>query len=279
MYEQLYPFSSCLDSMSEGQERRRLNMALQHNDDDIYSPIPVDLSEQWQNIPLATYFNDIEKSNSPCPTMSDSSTSMMMQDYETENSQEEEEIQQQKKTRPFVDHTYVDFSLVNDERIFRNKSCQISGETLQSILTRDRACEPRDIVTVQTNSTNRSVETFPMKLMDLLSKEDTSECIAWLPHGRSFRVDNTDLFMMNYSPRIFKATKYRSFVRQLNIWGFKRITCGVDMNSYYHPMFLRGKTNLVMKMTRKKGKLGCKPRPNPDEEPDFLLLSMLRPLP
>lgn len=260
----------------------QLDLLLHHNDDDdIYSPIPVDLSEQWQNVPVTTNYNVTEKSNSPCPMMSDScSASMMAQDYEIENPKdEEEETQQQKKTRPYVDHTYVDFSLVNDERIFRNESCQISGENLQSILTKGRTCEPNDMVTVQTSSTNRSVETFPMKLIDMLSKEYASECITWLPHGRSFRVDDTDLFMAKYSPRIFKATKYRSFVRQLNIWGFKRITCGVDMNSYYHPMFLRGKPNLAMKMTRKKGKLGCKPRPNPDEEPDFLLLSMLRPLP
>jgi hypothetical protein len=39
-------------------------------------------------------------------------------------------------------------------------------------------------------------------------------------------------------------------MRQVNGWGFKRITQGPDHNSYYHELFLRGLPRLVRKMKR-----------------------------
>ena len=53
-------------------------------------------------------------------------------------------------------------------------------------------------------------------------------------------------------PRFFKQTKYLSFTRQLNLWGFKRITRGIDAGAYYHELFLPGRTNLSMRMKRQK---------------------------
>ena len=229
---------------------------------DTYSPIPVDLSQQGRNIPVAL---DSKKSQHPGPVK-----------VRQKNGTDEKD--RQKHSRPYVDHTYVDFSSVDDERVCMNSRRLIHGETMQSIMDKGGVSEPKDIVILQTRITNRSVEIFPTKLMDLLLQADACDCITWLPHGRSFRVLDSDLFMKKFSPQTFRATLYRSFERQLNIWGFKRFTCGVDFNSYYHPMFLRGKPNLAMNMTRKKCKLGCKPIPSPGEEPDFYALSILRPL-
>jgi hypothetical protein len=55
-------------------------------------------------------------------------------------------------------------------------------------------------------------------------------------------------------PRYFGQTKYRSFQRQLAIYGFVRIkdkNCADD-GAYYHELFLKGKHSLCLNMTRQK---------------------------
>ena len=68
--------------------------------------------------------------------------------------------------------------------------------------------------------------------------------------------------------RFFSQTKYASFQRQLNLYGFKRFAHGKDKGAYYHLCFVKGHRNLVRCMTRVKVK-GNKVRSKPTEEPDF----------
>lgn len=44
----------------------------------------------------------------------------------------------------------------------------------------------------------------------------------------SFIVHNRNLFMKKVLPAFFRMSKYASFQRQLNIYGFNRITAGLD---------------------------------------------------
>ena len=70
-----------------------------------------------------------------------------------------------------------------------------------------------------------SIHQFPSKLYGMLESVDSlgfAHIVSWLPHGKSFQVNDPDLFMELVVPEFFKATKYRSFQRQLNLWGFKR---------------------------------------------------------
>ena len=70
-----------------------------------------------------------------------------------------------------------------------------------------------------------SRDQFPSKLYEMLESADSlglSHIISWLPDGKSFEVKDQDQFMHLIVPRFFKATKYRSFQRQLNLWDFKR---------------------------------------------------------
>ena len=91
-----------------------------------------------------------------------------------------------------------------------------------------------------------------------------------MPHGRAFIVKKPKVFTTNILPRFFKQTKYLSFTRQVNLWGFKRITRGADCGAYYHELFLRGRPYLGMRMRRQKIKgTGMKLTINPDAEPNF----------
>jgi hypothetical protein len=89
------------------------------------------------------------------------------------------------------------------------------------------------------------------------------------PHGRAWRINNKDIFMSEVVPKFFSQTKYASFARQLNGWGFKKLQQpGNDFNAYYHEQFLRGLPHLTTLMTRvppNQGKL----LPFVEGEPNF----------
>ena len=116
--------------------------------------------------------------------------------------------------------------------------------------------------------------------MEVLDRPDMETIITWMPHGRAFAVLQPQQLRDNVLPRFFKQTKFMSFTRQLNLWGFKRITKGDDSGAYYHELFLRGRSRLAMLMRRQKIKgTGIKLTPNPDTEPNFYKISEKRPLP
>jgi hypothetical protein len=73
-----------------------------------------------------------------------------------------------------------------------------------------------------------------MKLHMMLSTPEFAHIITWLPHGRSWRILKQHEFEEQIIPRFFRHGRYSSFARQVNGWGFRRITQGDDWNSYYH---------------------------------------------
>lgn len=121
---------------------------------------------------------------------------------------------------------------------------------------------------------------FPEKLYQMLEVETSSSYssssniqdppVLWLPHGRAFVVRNPKLFTSNIMPRYFRQTKLTSFQRQLNLYGFRRITQGPDAGAYYHELFLKGRPQLCMRMVRQKVKgTGYKQPTDVASEPNF----------
>jgi len=102
------------------------------------------------------------------------------------------------------------------------------------------------------DETTRSLanQKLPAKLAAMLSDPDLITCITWLPHGRSWKILNRDIFSSYALPRYFGHTNHSSFVRVVNAWGFRRIVTGPDRDSYYHELFLRGKSGLYSRMKR-----------------------------
>lgn len=121
------------------------------------------------------------------------------------------------------------------------------------------------------------VPNFPAKMHAILSRDDLSDIISWMPHGRSWRILKPREFEVQVIPAYFKHSKFTSFIRQANGWGFRRITEGRDRNSYYHCLFLRGMPHLCKKMNRPG--VSEKHASDPDHEPDLQKISELYPVP
>lgn len=129
---------------------------------------------------------------------------------------------------------------------------------------------------------NRVGGPFPLKLHIILKilEEEGNDCIiSWLPHGRAFVIHNPSRFEQEVVKRFFKHSQISSFRRQLNLYGFLRLSNGRDTGAYYHQLFLRGKPILSLRMIRTKVK-GTKIRASssPADEPRFYVMPFLGPI-
>jgi len=140
-------------------------------------------------------------------------------------------------------------------------------------------------VAVHRNTKRRSaIETFPHKLFKMLEAIESSHpnfkhIVSWQPHGRSFCIHKPKTFVTDVMPLFFKQTKLTSFQRQLNLYGFERLTRGADSGGYYHELFLRDREFLIDRMQRTKVKgTGYKAAASPDSEPNFYEMPFVQPL-
>lgn len=145
-------------------------------------------------------------------------------------------------------------------------------------LDREDACEDHPTV-----SKGGVTVPFPLKLQNMLDHIDLAEShlsdiVSWQPHGRCFLVHKPKEFADSVLPRFFQQKKYASFQRQLNLYGFNRITKGPDRGSYYHELFLRSKKFLCRGIQRMKIKgTGARMASNPDAEPNFYSMTPMGP--
>jgi len=98
---------------------------------------------------------------------------------------------------------------------------------------------------------------FPFKLHSILESAGTSgkeSIISWLPSGNAFKIHKPKEFADVVMPQYFNQTKYRSFQRQLYIYGFDRVKdkSSDEYGAYFHELFIRGSSDLCLDMQRKK---------------------------
>ncbi|KAL7530485.1 hypothetical protein ACHAWF_003396 [Thalassiosira exigua] len=151
----------------------------------------------------------------------------------------------------YVDHTYRDFSRFIEE-----------GGALQKHKKSDR--------------------NFPARVHEMLSDAANYHAVVWMPHGRAFKVlDKEALVASIFARYSISCTKYESFSRQLNAWGFKRLyQSGPDLGCFYHECFLRGMPDLTCLILRLSPNTNTgKTTPYPAGEPNFYHISQMYPLP
>ena len=141
----------------------------------------------------------------------------------------------------------------------------------------DHAADPTvDPKTIKHKAKGGVITPFPVKLhsmLDMIEADGLAHVVSWQPHGRCFVVHKTKEFVNHVMPKYFKQSKMASFQRQLNLYGFSRLTGGIDKGGYYHELFLRGKVSLAYDIHRMRVKgTGVRLPTNPDKEPNFYAL-------
>lgn len=141
----------------------------------------------------------------------------------------------------------------------------------------DHAADPTvDPKTIKHKAKGGVITPFPVKLhsmLDMIEADGLAHVVSWQPHGRCFVVHKTKEFVNHVMPKYFKQSKMASFQRQLNLYGFNRLTGGIDKGGYYHELFLRGKVSLAYDIHRMRVKgTGVRLPTNPDKEPNFYAL-------
>jgi hypothetical protein len=103
----------------------------------------------------------------------------------------------------------------------------------------------------------RSESVFPAKLHRMLAdaeKDGLDHIVSWVQDGAAFKVHDTDKFVLQIMPLYFDQTKHESFRRQLNLYGFSRVSRGASRGVYYHQLFLKSDSSLCENITRPKSK-------------------------
>jgi hypothetical protein len=110
---------------------------------------------------------------------------------------------------------------------------------------------------------------FPWKLHHLLEETNKghSSVVSWLPGGKAFKVHKKEEFCNELMPAFFNSSKYKTFQRSLNLWGFKSVSRGPDKGACYHQFFVRGNADLCKHMMRVKIKRGGTAGVPPSDEP------------
>ena len=110
---------------------------------------------------------------------------------------------------------------------------------------------------------------FPWRLhvlLEITQKRGQGHIISWLPKGKSFRVHDKREFSVQIMPTFFCSSIYKTFQRNLTLWGFHTASKGIDKGMCTHDFFIRGKPELCSLMKRVRIKSCKKAQQNSDPD-------------
>ncbi|XP_075559832.1 heat shock factor protein 1-like isoform X3 [Dermacentor variabilis] len=103
-----------------------------------------------------------------------------------------------------------------------------------------------------------NVPAFLVKLWKLVEDEKCNDLISWSSSGQSFIIHNQIQFAKELLPLYFKHSNMASFIRQLNMYGFRKVA-NIDQGlrsdreeiEFFHNFFIRGQECLLELIKRK----------------------------
>jgi hypothetical protein len=102
----------------------------------------------------------------------------------------------------------------------------------------------------RTATHEKGCSAFVAKTYAMVSDESLRDLIRWEPAGTSFVVLQPDKLAPTLAQH-FKHRKFSSFVRQLNMYNYKKVG-NPKQWEFYHDAFRRGRTHLLRYIKRKK---------------------------
>eukprot|EP00835_Amoeboradix_gromovi_P002439 NODE_138_length_17968_cov_0.291175.p7 type:complete len:167 gc:universal NODE_138_length_17968_cov_0.291175:13829-14329(+) len=116
-----------------------------------------------------------------------------------------------------------------------------------------------------------SRKSFVHKLFDILEDDKFKDIICWNEFGNAFTVHYPDVFSQKILPAYFKHSNFSSFVRQLNLYQFKKVK-NRSAISFMHDRFLKGRTDLLDTVKRRAPEVDL----NPEDRRDLRIVEMFQ---
>jgi hypothetical protein len=93
------------------------------------------------------------------------------------------------------------------------------------------------------------------KVFSIVEGNNFNEYISWSNDGTALMIKKPTEFADRVLPFFFKHSNFSSFIRQLNMYKFKKSkNCAYD-HIYTHPMFQKGKIDLLRNIQRKSAEM------------------------
>jgi heat shock transcription factor, other eukaryote len=95
-----------------------------------------------------------------------------------------------------------------------------------------------------------SVPSFLLKAYEILSNPTYNSIVRWTGEGDAFIITDKNQFSDKVLPIYFKHKNLSSFIRQLNIYGFKKTKYKSEEHCFAHKYFRKDNKLLLLKMKR-----------------------------
>ncbi|KAK3199768.1 hypothetical protein Dsin_009191 [Dipteronia sinensis] len=113
-----------------------------------------------------------------------------------------------------------------------------------------------------------SVAPFLTKCYEMVDDESTDPIISWTQNNDSFVIWDMTQFSVQLLPNYFKHSNFSSFMRQLNIYGFRKID--TDRWEFANDGFIRGQKHLLNSICRRKNTQGTDQRKSLQQLENFV---------
>jgi hypothetical protein len=139
--------------------------------------------------------------------------------------------------------------------VLRNNSAMVPPSPLPTPALRNVGTHTIQDEAESTPAPPMSAQAFPGRLhtmLEMASQNNFEDIVSWQPCGKAFKVHDTKRFAESIMPTYFNQTKYKSFLRQVNIYGFQRLIRGAENGAYTHNFLVRGEPEICQHMIRTK---------------------------
>eukprot|EP01138_Halocafeteria_seosinensis_P007380 gb/GECG01007545.1/.p1 GENE.gb/GECG01007545.1/~~gb/GECG01007545.1/.p1 ORF type:complete len:556 (+),score=67.06 gb/GECG01007545.1/:1-1668(+) len=103
---------------------------------------------------------------------------------------------------------------------------------------------------------------FIQKVFEMVNSSEFDRCIRWSESGETFIIPDVEELERSVLPQYFKSSNVSSFVRQLNFYGFRKLTKTRDPKQtweFQHPYFTRNSSQDELTAIKRKTALNTDP--------------------